>query len=177
MVTLLQPSSGTLLLDGVPVADWDLAAVRSQLGVVMQEDTLVAGSFAENIAFFDADSELDWIRHCARTAGLDAEIMAKPEAYDTPVSDWGTALSGGQRQRLLLARALYRRPRILLLDEGTSHLDLQTERDVNRAISNLGITRIMIAHRPDTIAAADRVYRLAQGKIHTLVNGVAMVEN
>lgn len=168
MVTLLEPRSGRILFDGAPCEEIGLHAIRSQMGVVMQDDALVSGTLADNISFFDEHRDIEWIHHCARLAGLDAEIIGKPLGYDTEVSDLGTALSGGQRQRLLLARALYRRPRILLLDEGTSHLDLETERQVNLAISKLGITRIMIAHRPDTIAAADRVYQLSGGRLREL---------
>lgn len=88
-----------------------------------------------------------------------------PMNYNTLVGDLGTGLSGGQRQRLLLARALYRRPRILFMDEGTSHLDLAKEREVNAALRELQITRVIIAHRPETIAAADRVLRLEHGRL------------
>ena len=98
-------------------------------------------------------------------AGVDEEVMAMPMTYSTLVGDLGTTLSGGQRQRLLLARALYRRPKILLMDEGTSHLDVAKEREVNTALASLDITRIVIAHRPETIAAAARVVVLAGGRV------------
>jgi ATP-binding cassette subfamily B protein RaxB len=91
--------------------------------------------------------------------------MAMPMNYNTLVGDMGTGLSGGQRQRLLLARALHRRPRILFMDEGTSHLDMAKEREVNAALRGLQITRIIIAHQPETIAAADRVLRLEGGRV------------
>jgi ATP-binding cassette, subfamily B, bacterial CvaB/MchF/RaxB len=91
--------------------------------------------------------------------------MAMPMNYSTLVGDLGTGLSGGQRQRLLLARALHRRTRIRFMDEGTSHFDLATEREVNAALRELQITRVIIAHRPETIAAADRVLRLEGGRV------------
>jgi ATP-binding cassette subfamily B protein RaxB len=91
--------------------------------------------------------------------------MAMPMNYNTLIGDMGTALSGGQRQRVLLARALYRRPRMLFMDEGTSHLDLDKEREVNRALAELKITRIVIAHRPETIRAADRIVVLREGRV------------
>jgi ATP-binding cassette, subfamily B, bacterial CvaB/MchF/RaxB len=139
--------------------------LRAQVGVVMQEDHLLSGSIAENITFFDPQIDVAWVRHCAAIAGIDAEIMAMPMNYNTLVGDLGTGLSGGQRQRLLLARALYRRPKILFMDEGTSHLDLAKEREVNAALRELQITRVIIAHRPETIAAADRVLRIEGGRV------------
>ncbi len=166
LLGVLRPCAGQVLLDGRPLDAAGLGALRGAAGVVMQDDALLDGSIAENITFFDPRPDLGHMRDCARLAGLDEEIMAMPMTYSTLVGDLGTALSGGQRQRLLLARALYRRPRILLMDEGTSHLDLAKEREVNAALAGLAITRIVIAHRPDTIAAADRVLVLREGRLH-----------
>lgn len=163
MLGLLQPQAGRVLVDGFTLDAVRMAAFRAQAGVVMQDDALLTGSMAENITFFDPRPDLDRMRDCAASAGLDNEVMAMPMNYGTLVGDLGTALSGGQRQRLLLARALYRQPRILLMDEGTSHLDLAKEREVNAALAGLEMTRIVIAHRPETIAAADRVLELRHG--------------
>jgi ATP-binding cassette subfamily B protein RaxB len=165
MLGLLRPASGEVLIDGVQVDRVGVGIFRAQIGVVMQEDHLLTGSIAENITFFDPQIDVAWLRQCAAIAGIDAEIMAMPMNYNTLVGDLGTGLSGGQRQRLLLARALYRRPRILFMDEGTSHLDLAKEREVNAALRELQITRVIIAHRPETIAAADRVLRLEGGRV------------
>lgn len=165
MLGLLAPQAGQVLVDGRPLDAAGLAAFRAGAGVVMQDDALLAGSIAENITFFDPQPDLAWMRDCARLAGVDEEVMAMPMTYSTLVGDLGMALSGGQRQRILLARALYRRPRILLMDEGTSHLDLAKEREVNAALAALDITRIVIAHRPETIAAADRVVVLRDGRL------------
>jgi len=165
MLGLLRPSAGQVLLDGRPLDAAGMAAFRASAGVVMQEDQLLAGSIAENISFFDPRPDLDFMRDCARLAGVDEEVMAMPMTYSTLVGDLGAALSGGQRQRILLARALYRRPRVLLMDEGTSHLDVAKEREVNAALAQLSITRIVIAHRPETIAAADRVLVLRDGRL------------
>ena len=165
MLGLTRPASGTIRIDGRALDQIGVAAFRARIGAVMQDDTLLTGSLAENISFFDSRADVAWMRACATAAGLDAEIMAMPMNYNTMVGDLGTGLSGGQRQRLLLARALYRRPRILFVDEGTSHLDLLKEREVNAALAALCITRVVIAHRPETIAAADRVVTLREGRV------------
>jgi ATP-binding cassette subfamily B protein RaxB len=114
------------------------------------------------------------MRACAAIAGIDDEIMAMPMNYNTLIGDMGTTLSGGQRQRVLLARALYRRPRILFMDEGTSNLDLDKEREVNRALAEMKITRIVIAHRPETIRAADRIVVLREGRVSPPMDGDAL---
>jgi ATP-binding cassette, subfamily B, bacterial CvaB/MchF/RaxB len=147
-------------VDGRPLDAAGMAAFRAQAGVAMQDDALRAVSIAENIIFFDPRPGLEWMRACAQLAGMDAEVMAM--TYGTLVGDLGMALSGGQRQRL--ARAPYRRPKILLMDNGTSHLDVTKEREVNAALAALDITRIVIAHLPETIAAADRVVVLRAGR-------------
>ncbi|MBB4039614.1 ATP-binding cassette subfamily B protein RaxB [Microvirga flocculans] len=165
MLGLFRPMTGSVLIDGVPLDHFGIRAFRAEIGVVMQDDQLLSGSIAENICFFDASLDLDWMRACAAVAGIDEEIMAMPMNYNTLIGDMGTTLSGGQRQRVLLARALYRRPRILFMDEGTSSLDLDKEREVNRALAELKITRIVIAHRPETIRAADRIVVLREGRV------------
>ncbi|HWH21836.1 MAG TPA: peptidase domain-containing ABC transporter [Allosphingosinicella sp.] len=165
MLGLFRPESGELLADGVPMRRIGAGTFRAQIGAVMQDDHLLAGSIADNICLFDQDLDIGWMRECARIAGVDEEIMAMPMNYNTLVGDMGAALSGGQRQRVLLARALYRRPKILFMDEGTSHLDVAKEKEVNAALAGLKITRIVIAHRPETIRAADRAVELRDGKL------------
>lgn len=160
LVGLLEPSSGQILYNGVPLHSLGVAAVRDQIGVVMQDDILMSGSLAQNITFFDSAPDLGWMRECARMAAIDDDICRFPMAYNTLVGDMGAGLSGGQKQRVLLARALYRRPRILFMDEGTSSLDTETEREVNRHLKAMDITRLIIAHRKDTIEAADRILEL-----------------
>jgi ATP-binding cassette subfamily B protein RaxB len=166
LVGLLEPSDGQILYNGVPLHSLGVAAVRDQIGVVMQEDILLSGSLAQNITFFDTAPDLDWMRECARTAAIDGDISSFPMAYNTLVGDMGTGLSGGQKQRVLLARALYRRPRILFMDEGTSSLDTETEREVNRNLRAMDMTRVIIAHRKDTIDAADRILELTPRGLH-----------
>jgi ATP-binding cassette subfamily B protein RaxB len=160
---LLDPTSGEVLVDGAPLQRMGRRAFREQVAAVLQDDLLFAGTIAENVAGFD---EVDPERLAAalEAAAVAQDIAAMPMKHLSLVGDMGSALSGGQRQRILLARALYRRPRLLVLDEGTAHLDLAHERAVNANISAMGITRIVIAHRRETIEAADRVITLADGK-------------
>ncbi|TAK99722.1 MAG: peptidase domain-containing ABC transporter [Aquabacterium sp.] len=163
LLGLMQPDDGLIEVDGVPLSHMGLSTWRRAVASVMQDDVLFAGSIGDNIAFFDTQPDHAWIEQCARMASIHADIVAMPMQYNTLVGDMGAMLSGGQRQRILLARALYRRPRILVLDEATSHLDVSRERSVNEAIKNLRLTRIIVAHRPETIASADKVLVLRDG--------------
>ncbi len=150
-----------MLIDGRPLSLWNARALRAQLGMVSQDDALLQGSIAENIALFDEHIDMARVQESARLAAIHDDIAAMPMGYQSLVGDMGSALSGGQKQRVLIARALYRSPRILVLDEGTAHLDVATERAVNQALQALAITRIVVAHRPETLQAADRVVNLA----------------
>ena len=152
-------------MNGEPVDKVGLDGFRSMLGVVMQDDQLFSGSIADNICFFDERPELERIESCAQAAAVHDDIAAMPMGYDTLIGDMGTVLSGGQKQRVLIARALYRRPGILLLDEATSHLDVEREKAVNATLRRMFLTRIVIAHRPETIRAADRIVTLEAGKL------------
>ena len=163
--SLLRPTSGEVLIGGEAISHIGLDAYRSMLGVVMQDDQLLAGSLVDNIAFFASRPKRDWIERCATMAAVHDDIRAMAMGYDSLIGDMGTSLSGGQKQRVLLARALYRRPKILLLDEATSHLDVKLEQAVNRAIRHTHVTRIIVAHRPETIRSAQRVITLEQGKV------------
>lgn len=130
------------------------------VGSVLQDDTLFTGSIADNISFHDEAATPDRIEVAARTAQIHDDIVAMPMGYQTLVGDMGSTLSGGQRQRLFLARALYRRPKALVLDEATSHLDVECERRVNETFNELAITRIVVAHRQESIRSASRELRL-----------------
>ncbi len=162
---LLQPEEGRMLLGGEPLPAAGLLAWPGAVGTVLQDDHLFAGTLAENIALGEAEPDPGRIEEAARLAWVHEEIARLPMGYQTLVGDMGGTLSGGQRQRVLLARALYRRPRFLLLDEATSHLDLAAERRVSAAVRALPMTRILVAHRPETLASADRVLTMENGRI------------
>ena len=156
LLGLVAPTQGTVLYGGVPVIQLGMSNVRRKIGVVMQEDALLTGSIADNIAFFDLTPNQQRIEACAKLAEIHHDIARMPMAYHSLVGELGAGLSGGQKQRLLLARALYAQPAVLALDEATSHLDIQNEQAVSQTLSQLNLTRIVIAHRPETIARADR---------------------
>lgn len=161
---LLKPTEGEVLIDSIPINQLGHRAYRQLVGTVMQEDVLLAGSILDNISFFDSHTDPVQVEYCSRLASIHEDIVAMPMGYQSLVGDMGSSLSGGQKQRLLLARALYKKPKILALDEATSHLDIANEHKVNHALSQLRLTRIMVAHRPETINSAERVVALDKGK-------------
>ncbi|WP_440812182.1 peptidase domain-containing ABC transporter [Pseudomonas syringae] len=165
MLGILAPSAGSVLLNGLPVGPEHVNTLRRLTGTVLQDDVLFAGSIGDNISFFETGADQHWIEQCARLAAVHDDIAQMPMGYNTLVGDMGTVLSGGQKQRVLLARALYKKPQLLFLDEATSHLDIAREAAVNQALQALNITRIIVAHRPETIRSADRVVALANGRI------------
>ncbi len=165
MLGLLRPTAGSIRIGGCGVDGTDRRNLRSIVGVVMQDDQLFAGSLADNIAFFDPDCDPARVEAAARQAAVHEEIAAMPMGYHGLIGDMGSSLSGGQKQRLILARALYRQPRLLFLDEATSHLDVPNERAVNDAVARLRLTRVIVAHRPETIASADRVLLVEGGRV------------
>ncbi len=154
---LLVPSEGRLLIDGHDLKELDLGSYRSRIGAVMQDDQLFIGTIEDNISFFDPQHDAAYARECARVAGLDIDIMAMPMQFNTIVGSLGVALSGGQKQRLLLARALYRRPEILFLDEAFDQLDLDREYEIADRLTHLGLGVVIVSHRPDTVRRVDRV--------------------
>ena len=163
LLGLLQPTEGSIHVDGTDINAIGLDQYRRMVGTVMQDDVLLSGSLLENIAFFDSSPDAEWAEHCAQQAAIHDDILNMPMRYQTIVGELGSTLSGGQRQRVLLARALYKRPKILILDEATSHLDLLNEKRVNEALKGLGITRIIVAHRLETIRSAMRVIEVQNG--------------
>jgi ATP-binding cassette subfamily B protein RaxB len=165
MLGLLTPHHGEVLYGGVPIKKLGIGNFRRLIGTVMQEDVLLTGSIAENICFFDTRPDEARIRECAEMAAIDEEIMAMPMGFHTLVGDMGSSLSGGQKQRILLARALYKDPAILVLDEATSHLDTKNEKLVNEKLAATEVMRVFVAHRPETIASAERVFELRKGRL------------
>ncbi len=165
LLGLMPPESGELLVDGEPLLKFGVTRYRGHVAAVMQDDQLFAGSLIDNIALFDPKPDVQRVVACAQAAAIHDEILRMPMQYETLVGDMGAAMSGGQKQRVLLARALYRQPKVLVLDEGTAHLDTALEAQVNDAIAALQITRIVIAHRPETIRRASKVLVLAGGRL------------
>jgi ATP-binding cassette subfamily B protein RaxB len=162
MLGLLEPTRGEVLIDGIPLSTMGPRAYREHVGAVMQEDQLLSGSIADNICFFDPSFDQERMIQCAHLAGIHEEIMSMPMTYNSLIGDMGSSLSGGQKQRVMLARALYREPRILFLDEGTAHLDVDNEKHINDSLKSLQMTRISVAHRPEMSSGADRVLRIAR---------------
>ena len=165
MLGLREPTGGRIDLDGQPATGALWRAWRAQVGVVSQDDRLLSGTIADNIAFFDPDLDMQRVQQAAWAAQVHEDILRMPMQYLSLVGDMGSTLSGGQRQRVLLARALYRQPRILILDEGTANLDVETEEVIGDLIAALPITRIVVAHRPALLKRADRVLTVQDGRL------------
>ena len=157
---LLDPQLGEIQIDGHNINDIGKKNYRKQIAAVMQDDQLLSGTIADNISFFDPQPDQKKIEECAKQVAIHHDIENMPMGYNSLIGDMGSSLSGGQKQRVLLARALYSEPKILFLDEATSHLDAHTELLVSSAISQLSITRVIIAHRQETVETADRVVQL-----------------
>ena len=162
MCGLLAPTSGDVIADNLDIQKIGINNFRLGTACVLQEDRLFSGSLIDNISGFEDNADMDFIVECARRCNIHDEIMKMPMGYETIVGELGLGISGGQKQRILIARALYRKPSILFMDEATSHLDLKNESVINQSISGLSITRIIVAHRPSTIASADRIIDMSQ---------------
>ncbi|MBL0140897.1 MAG: peptidase domain-containing ABC transporter [Betaproteobacteria bacterium] len=160
LVGLLEPTEGAVLINGRNLKDLDLSQYRRRIGAVMQDDQLFVGTIEDNISFFDPEHDPERVRDCARLAMIDADISAMPMGYNTIVGSLGAALSGGQKQRVLLARALYRKPQVLFLDEAFDQLDVSLERKISDAISKVGQSLIIVSHRPDSISGRFRIIEL-----------------
>ncbi len=165
MLGLLNPGEGEVLIDGRDLSRIDLMFYRQQIACVLQDDQLLSGSLTDNISMFSQEVSATRVEQAATLAHIHQDIEAMPMAYNTLVGDMGSSLSGGQKQRILLARALYHQPRILFLDEATSSLELNLEKQISHAINALTMTRIIVAHRPQTVSMADRIFRFHRGRL------------
>lgn len=168
LLGVLKPLKGEIAIGGASYAALGPRGVRTLSASVLQDDVLFAGSIAENVSFFDHDADLSWIEQCCKNAAVHEEISSLAMGYNTLVGDMGTVLSGGQKQRILIARALYRRPKVLFLDEATCHLDVDVELRIVSMLKELQITRVVVAHRPQTIASADRILEVRGGAVREL---------
>lgn len=165
---LLKPCEGAIRVGGQDLHKTGPGNIRRIVGVVMQGDQLFCGSLADNISFFDQEVDQHRVERAARMAAIHDEILNMPMGYHSLIGDMGSSLSGGQKQRVVLARALYRDPKLLVLDEATSHLDLDNEQLINSELKRLNVTKVIVAHRPETIASADRVLEVRDGKVAIL---------
>ena len=157
MLGLLPPTEGEVRANGRNLADWDMSQYRARIGAVMQDDQLFVGTIEDNISFFDPEHDPERVRECARIAMIDEEVMRMPMGYNTIVGSLGMALSGGQKQRVLLARALYRRPQVIFLDEALDQLDLRLEQTVSKGITATGHSVVVVSHRPESFQSGYRV--------------------
>ncbi|MBZ2028322.1 peptidase domain-containing ABC transporter [Klebsiella pneumoniae] len=154
---LFEPDTGKVLVNGTDIRQLGINNYHRMIACVMQDDRLFSGSIRENICGFSEEMDEAWMIECARASYIHDVIMKMPMGYETLIGELGEGLSGGQKQRIFIARALYRRPGILFMDEATSSLDTESERFVNVAIRNMNITRVIIAHRETTLRTVDRI--------------------
>jgi ATP-binding cassette subfamily B protein RaxB len=169
---LLKPNSGNVQLNNMDIKKIGLKNYRKFISVVMQDDNLFSGTLKDNISMFDPTPDESLILKVAKSACIFEDINQMPMGMNSLIGDMGSSLSGGQKQRILIARALYREPKIIFFDESTCHLDPMTERKINRSIKKLGITRIIVAHREETILLAERIINMDD-----LVLNVSPTEN
>ena len=172
MCGLYAPIAGVVRLNGRPISEWGAGTARGAIGVVIQNDQLLSGSIADNISFFDPQIDAKRLWECLAIAGIADEVARLPLREWTQVGEVGQAFSGGQRQRLFLARVLYKQPKLLILDEATSHLDVALEGRILTSLAELKTTVIIVAHRPETVARANRVLLLTESGIREAPNSV-----
>jgi ABC-type multidrug transport system fused ATPase/permease subunit len=176
---LFDPDAGTITLDGFDLREWKLDSLRRQFGLVLQDPFLLPLSAKENIAFGNPGADMGRIVGAAQAAGADGFIRRLRDGYDTSLGEQGVALSGGERQRIAIARALLRDAPVLILDEPTASLDVETERKFLATLypETRNRTTIIIAHRLSTIRAADRIFVLNEGQIVESGNHLELLAN
>jgi ATP-binding cassette subfamily B protein len=162
-----EPQSGKILIDGQDIAGVTLESLRRVISPVLQDTFLFNGTIAENIGYAAADASMEEIEEAARAANIHDDIMAMPDGYDTEVGERGLRLSGGQKQRVAIARAILRRSPIIILDEATASVDVETERQIQKAIAGIAGSRtiVAIAHRLSTIRNADQILVIEEGRV------------
>ncbi len=160
LLGLLQPTEGQVLVNGRDLKDWDLGQYRANVGAVMQDDQLFVGTIEDNISFFDANHDPERVRECAQLAQVDAEVATTPMGYNTIVGSLGMSLSGGQKQRVMLARALYRNPQIVFLDETLDQVDAAQEQAIRDQIAGRVSSMVFVSHRAESVVGA-RVINIA----------------
>lgn len=168
ILSLYRPEKGSIKLHETPITQIGLNDYRQQTAAVLQDDYLLSGTIFDNITFFDQTPDRERVKYAATMAAISNEIELMPMQYETLVGNMGTALSGGQIQRILLARAFYKKAKLIILDEATSNLDTKTEKLLNQSIRQLNIARIFVAHRPQTIKYADKIYELTNNGLRYL---------
>ncbi len=162
-----EPTEGHILVDGKDISDVTLESLRKCISPVLQDTFLFNGSIAENIGYAVPDATMDEIREAAKAANIHEDILAMPDGYDTQVGERGLRLSGGQKQRVAIARAILRKSPIIILDEATASVDVETEQQIQKAIAGIAGTRtiIAIAHRLSTIRNADKILVIEEGRV------------
>ena len=165
MKGLADPTSGQVFLNGRSLNSYDPQKLSELIGYVAQDDALYAGTIAENISFFDSYADLEDIYAAAKLARIHDDIMAMPMQYESLVGDMGSTLSGGQKQRVCIARAIYRKPALLILDEGTANIDPMMEHALMKSLTELNIAILICSHQPSAIAHASRLMVLLDGQL------------
>jgi ATP-binding cassette subfamily B protein len=162
-----EPTSGRILIDGTDLADVTLGSLRRNISPVLQDTFLFNGTIAENIGYADPEADMDAIMEAAKAANIHKDILAMPDGYETLVGERGLRLSGGQKQRVAISRAILRKSPIIILDEATASVDVETEQQIQEAINGISGSRtiIAIAHRLSTIRNADRILVIENGRV------------